>query len=174
MTRSLQKLKKYLDHAEKIVIDLAFKFEYRKPRQLELIFEDLDKTFTLIIRNDFFKVFLSPLNQMESLVFSGGFADVHATLDIGEKARLVSRGVGKYILECKRDIAFITDQLYPLIKQSIARYIKSVESGEVLVQEGNVIPQEVIQNPILTGDLPEIMPEEDTRNKIDETGDSVC
>jgi len=107
-------------------------------------------------------------------VFSGGFADVHATLDIGEKARLVSRGVGKYILECKRDIAFITDQLYPLIKQSIARYIKSVESGEVLVQEGNVIPQEVIQNPILTGDLPEIMPEEDTRNKIDETGDSVC
>jgi hypothetical protein len=174
MTRSLEKLKNYLDHAEQLVIELANKFEYRRSRQLELLFQDLDKTMGLITKNDFFKVFLSPLNQMETLVFAGGFADVHATLDIGEKARLVSRGVGKYILECKRDIAFITDQLYPLIQQHIGKLVESGRAGEPSLLEEIVLPPEMLENLICTDKASDMRLEENDQNSGCSTGVSVC
>ncbi|GAM09657.1 hypothetical protein OR1_01937 [Geobacter sp. OR-1] len=125
MNASRERLRKYLDHAEKIAIRLSEVFTYRKVREIEPLLQDLDKTFQLIIKNDFFKMFLSPLNAMESLVFSNYLAYIRSTTEIGERARRVARGFGSFIIECKRDIAFITDQLYPLVCQAIDERVQA-------------------------------------------------
>lgn len=119
MSTSLVNLKRRLEDMDKIIAELQQHMAYRNSRQLEEDFRRLDKIFSSITRNDFYRTFVTPLNMLETAIFGNGMAQVHAETLPAERAEHVVRNFGRYVQQCKRDIKYITDVLYPYIVANI-------------------------------------------------------
>ena len=124
MGTGLIHLKRRLDEMEKILANLASHIAFRNKRRLEEDFKRLDKIFTGILKNDFYRSFVSPLNMLETAIFGNGMALVHAEIFQAERAGHVVSNFGLYLEHCKRDIKHITDSLYPYIETNIDLFEK--------------------------------------------------
>ncbi|MEI6704423.1 MAG: 6-hydroxymethylpterin diphosphokinase MptE-like protein, partial [Deltaproteobacteria bacterium] len=124
MRNSLKHLKRSLDEMGKILGDLKKHIAFRNTRQLAEDFMRLDKTFKAIIKNDFYRTFLTPLNMMETAIFGNGMALVHAEILQAERAEHVVNNFGLYVAQCNRDLNNITDVLFPYIEANIDQFQK--------------------------------------------------
>jgi hypothetical protein len=132
MSNSLVHLKRRISDMEKIIGEINQHVAYRNPRQLEEDFKRLDKIFNNISRNDFYRTFITPLNMLETAIFGNGMAQVHAEILPAERAVHVVENFGRYVQQCKRDITYITDVLYPYIVANIDLFQKWAQDKAVM------------------------------------------
>jgi hypothetical protein len=146
MSTALMHLKRRLEEMEKVLSELKSHIEFRNKRRLQEDFTRLDKIFSGILKNDFYRSFISPLNMLETAIFGNGMALVHKEIFHPERAVHIVANFGRYVMECKRDIKYITDVLYKYIGVNIDMFEKWTQDQAA----SNNIPLEV-QLPELDG-----------------------
>jgi hypothetical protein len=129
MNKSLTQLKRELDKLTDIVDSIKGEVKIRNASNLGELFKRLDKSFNYVVKNPFYRVFISPLNMLETAILGNGMALIHAEKHTIERAGHVAKNFGRYILECKRDIISITDKMYPFIEKALNNYKPSNDAG---------------------------------------------
>jgi len=118
-----QGLKKNLEKTEEVLDRISDCFKYRRKRQLEGEFIQLDKHFKSISKNPFYRVFISPLNMLETQFFGLKMQTIHVQSDDSEKGRMVAQNFGQYVGECRRDLENVADTLYERIHKKILEIV---------------------------------------------------
>jgi len=83
--------------------------------QLEKIFPRIDKIFERIKKNEFYTVFLYPMNRMQFELMANQIAAVRFNSNLSAKADKAFSELGNYLLLCMQDIDLIAPTLHQVV-----------------------------------------------------------
>lgn len=112
-------LKKNLDKLDGTLERIADIHKYRRKRQLNGEYQQIDKQFKMITKNLCYRIFISPLNMLETHFFGLKMQTINAQFDDSEKGRMVAQNFGQYVGECYRELENVVDDLYERIHTNI-------------------------------------------------------
>ncbi|MDK2820351.1 MAG: hypothetical protein PWP31_316 [Clostridia bacterium] len=125
----IEEMEKQLKAIIKIINDLTrclqkiYKLaEENKFQKLEDIFKKLDKLFSKMNKNDFYKVFLQPMNRVQYEILKKNVSTVRFEKDMAWKARKVVQEFGKFIQVCQKDIQFV-NPIFKRVSVQVLDYI---------------------------------------------------
>ncbi len=105
----------------KILQRISEQVNFKRPKQLEASFARFDRCFARIRKNDFFVMFILPMNMVEEVILQNKLTHIWVETDIAEKGRSIVQLFGKYFGDCQRDLEMIKP-LYEKLRTDITAY----------------------------------------------------
>ncbi|MDR3541396.1 MAG: DUF115 domain-containing protein [Desulfosporosinus sp.] len=111
MHTELSDLQKLINSLWELLQELPSLAQTNKRNQLEKIFLRIDKIFERIEKNEFYIVFLYPMNRVQFELMVNQISAVRFNSDLSAKAEKVFSEMGNYLLLCRQDIDLIAPTL---------------------------------------------------------------
>lgn len=110
MEKEYKSAVKYMDDLVQILRSIERLSNMKAYKQLEQKFIVYDRNFKKLQNNAFFTVYLQPMLRLQLQVLHRFIPEIRNEKNIYEKARKLVDNFGKFILDCQREIAFITPE----------------------------------------------------------------
>lgn len=115
MNTELSSLQKLINSLRELLKELLSLSQTSKRNQLELIFPKIDKIFERIKKNEFYSVFLYPMNRVQFELMVNQISALRFSSDILTKADKAFSELGNYLILCMQDINLIAPILHQVV-----------------------------------------------------------
>ena len=119
MNTELSNLQKLINSLRELLKELPSLSQTNNKDQLEKIFPRIDKIFERIKKNEFYTVFLYPMNRVQFELMANQIAAVRFNSNLSAKADKVFSELGNYLLLCMQDIDLIAPTLHQVVDKII-------------------------------------------------------
>jgi len=119
MNTELSNLQKLINSLRELLKELPSLSQTNNKDQLEKIFPRIDKIFERIKKNEFYTVFLYPMNRVQFELMANQIAAVRFNSNLSVKADKVFSELGNYLLLCMQDIDLIAPTLHQVVDKII-------------------------------------------------------
>ena len=117
MNTELNNLQKLINSLRGLLKELLALSRTNKRDRLEKIFPRIDKVFAQIKKNEFYTVFLYPMNRVQFELMANQISAVRFNNDLSAKADKVFSEIGNYLLLCMQDIDLIEPTLHEVVEK---------------------------------------------------------
>lgn len=139
MQREYKKAIKVLDEMVEQFRVMKKLIDSKSKGKLEKQFPVFDKLFIKLQNNSFYSVFMQPMLRLQQQVLHRFVPEIRNSNDTFEKAQKIMDNFGKYLLDCQREVRFLTIEFNKL-------QARLGEMADQLSIEENNIDQETITN----------------------------
>ena len=115
MSTELSNLLKLMNSLRELLKELPTLYKPSGKDQLEKIFLRIDNIFERIKKNNFYIVFLYPMNRVQFELMANQITAVRFSSDLSAKADKVFSQLGNYLLFCMQDIDLIVPTLHQVV-----------------------------------------------------------